>query len=148
MGLPNASLMHIDIEKLYDIIRQPFNFMLFNEHLPHTLDLPYDIYYKIYNPQFTGIISQFHRIFHYIQPPNFYFHTSWLTPTSGFMVLKYLYYTRLHLLNLGKPSFNIKLLGFNFTNNSFYPTHGTHNWEYERSQQENLPDSIHRIIVP
>lgn len=153
LGLPQSTLLHrsmydIDFESLYDVIRQDNSFLLFNEHLPHTLNLPDDIYHKIYNPQFTGIISQFHRIFYYLQPMEFYFNTSSTTPTSGFMVLKYLYYTRLHLLNLGKPSFNIKLLGFNFTNNSFYQTHGVHNWEYERSQQENLPDSIQRIIVP
>lgn len=151
-GLPEASISNrssidIDFNKTYELIRQDSTYLLFDEHLPHTLDLPKDIYQKIYNPRFTGLLFQFHKIFNYLEPIDYYFNYVTL-PSSGFMVLKYFYYTRLHLLINGKPSFNIKLLGFNFTNNSFYSTHGVHNWQYERSQLENLPDSITRIMVP
>lgn len=151
-GLPEASISNrssidVDFNKTYELIRQNSTYLLFDEHLPHTLNLPKDIYQKIYNPRFTGLLFQFHKIFNYLKPIDSYFNYVTL-PSSGFMVLKYFYYTRLHLLMNGKPSFNIKLLGFNFTNNSFYSTYGVHNWQYERSQLENLPDSITRIIVP
>lgn len=150
-GLPQASISNrsyidIDFDEVYEVIRQPSTYLLFNENLPHTLDLPEDIYQKIYNPQFTGLLSQFHKIFDYLEPHEYYFNSTTL-PSSGFMAFKYLYYTRLHLLNDGKSDFNIKLLGFNFTDNSFYQTHGVHNWTYERSQMENLPDGIERIII-
>lgn len=153
LGMPQStmsdrSIIDVNFNDLFDVLESPQTYLLFNEHLPHTMDLPTCIYQKINNPSFTGLVSQFHRIFHYLENQDHYFNSSTTTPTSGFMAFKYFYYTRLYLLDAGKPSFNIKLMGFNFTNDSFYRTYGVHNWEYERSQLENLPDGIERIMVP
>lgn len=142
-----GSMMVTDPDDLFKLMQQDNSYFLFNEHKPHSLDMPEEIYKKIYNPMYSSVISQFHRIFHYLLPPSFYFQRENLTPSSGFMVLRYLYYTRLYLYSIGRQSFNIKLLGFNFKKDSYYPTYGPHNWDYERSQLEDLPSSITRVIV-